>query len=530
MNPLRPSAPSISRSPTFSRRRFLTGCACCAGCGAASPWFAPSAAQAGPAPAASGGKPKVRLIFCETTNNKPIWPNIGYDFDARRKRLLEVITGGCPEIDFIPVRVLEGSTSETVEAALGESGAADGYIVCLQGLGWKNDLAKLTSTGKPTLVADNLFGGSGLFLTKMGAVMKSGSPVDWVSSSNDRDIVESARHFVLCRQGKTPAEVAARFRTTRRERTPAETDWTCQPDVVAATDFEQALAQIRQTKLLVVGGGWGGDHFRKAAFETLGVSFVPITFPELAAAYDQASVEAAKDFAGRWIQEAKAVVEPDHADIESAGRAYVAMKKLIETHGASGISINCLGGFYGGHLKAYPCVGFSQLNNDGLVGGCEADQMSALTMSVIGKLTGRPGLISDPVIDTSKNQIIYAHCVGMTKAFGPQGTANPYRLRTHSEDRKGVAVESLLPAGYLTTTLEIDPVGRKVLFHQAKSTGNNPSDLACRTKLEATVKGDIEKLTENWAMGWHRVTFYGDLRPQVAQLCERLKLQLVEEA
>ena len=40
---------------------------------------------------------------------------------------------------------------------------------------------------------------------------------------------------------------------------------------------------------------------------------------------------------------------------------------------------------------------------------------------------GRPGYISDPVIDTSKRQIIYAHCVASNKAFGPKGAANPYR-------------------------------------------------------------------------------------------------------
>ena len=32
---------------------------------------------------------------------------------------------------------------------------------------------------------------------------------------------------------------------------------------------------------------------------------------------------------------------------------------------------------------------------------------------------GRPGFISDPVIDTSKRQIIYAHCVASNRAFGP---------------------------------------------------------------------------------------------------------------
>jgi len=165
-----------------------------------------------------------------------------------------------------------------------------------------------------------------------------------------------------------------------------------------------------------------------------------------------------------------------------------------------------------------------------LVGGCEGDQMSALTMMIIGTLTGRPGYISDPVIDTSKRSIIYAHCVATTKPFGSDGARNPYRIRNHSEDRKGASMQSLLPTGYLTTTLEINPVLRQIVMHQAETTGNNPSDMACRTKLEAVVKGDIEKLTENWGMGWHRVTFYGDLKECAMELSDRLRFKVIEEA
>ena len=54
--------------------------------------------------------------------------------------------------------------------------------------------------------------------------------------------------------------------------------------------------------------------------------------------------------------------------------------------------------------------------------------------------------------------------------------------------------------------------------------------MACRTKLAAVVKGDIEKLTENWEMGWHRVTFYGDLKEPVFALADILKWKVLEEA
>jgi len=510
----------------MSRRKFVSGCACaCTGCAAVGHLLSPQSVH-GEEPA--GGKPRIRLVFCETTNDKPIWPNIGYDFDTRRKQVIDALTQGCPDLQFLVSKAMDDP--KHADAILQGDGDVDGYVVCIQGLGWGNRVFKLCTTGKPTLLVDNLFGGSGKFLTQISRIMDSGKPVDWVSSSSDADIVASARQFGQLSRGKSPAQIAQGFRTARRQHTPSEMDWTCKDDAVPAPNFDEALEQLKRTKIIVVGGGWGGDSFRKAAREVLGLTFVPLGFEEIAAAYKEADRDMARTVADRWIAAAEQVVEPKRDDIDKSAVVYVAMKQLLNRYDASGISINCLGGFYGGHMTAYPCLGFSQLNNDGLVGGCEADQMSALTMATMGALVNRPGFISDPVIDTSKQQIIYAHCVAMTKPFGPDGASNPYRIRTHSEDRKGASMQSLLPAGYMTTTLEINPVTKQVLCHQAKTVGNNPSDMACRTKLEAVVKGDIEKLTEKWRMGWHRVTFYGDLKPQTIELCNRLKLEYVEEA
>jgi len=442
--------------------------------------------------------------------------------------LLKLLRDGCRDLEFLPARVADDP--KQVRQVLAADSEVDGYLLCLLGLGWRNDVVKLASTGKPTLIFDNLFGGSGKLLTTLRVVMKSGRPVDWIASSDDRHLVVVARHFGLLCQGRTAQEVVAAFRAARHKPTPRVTDWTAEPDRVPTPDFEKALKELRQTRIVVVGGGWGGETFRRAAREVVGVEFVPVKLEELAAAYETASLDEAQRFADRWAEKAEEVVEPSRDDLVGSGRMYAAMKQLMRKYQAQGISVNCLGGFYGGHLKAYPCLGFSDFNNRLLVGGCEADQMSALTMVTVSKLVGRPGFISDPVVDISRNAVIYAHCVAMTKPFGPDGPSNPYRIRSHSEDRKGASIQSLLPAGYLVTTLEINPTTRQVLLHQAKTIGNNASDLACRTKLEAVVKGDLEKLAENWGLGWHRVTFYGDLSDVVAELCDRLKLKLVLEA
>ena len=139
-------------------------------------------------------------------------------------------------------------------------------------------------------------------------------------------------------------------------------------------------------------------------------------------------------------------------------------------------------------------------------------------------------MISDPVIDTSKRQIIYAHCVASNKVFGPQGPTNPFMIMTHSEDRQGASVRSILPSDYLLTTLQIDSKKKEILFHQAKAVGNDPDDRACRTKLCAEPKGDIEKMFTHWDWGWHRVTFYGDLKEPVYALADAIGWKVIEEA
>ena len=208
------------------------------------------------------------------------------------------------------------------------------------------------------------------------------------------------------------------------------------------------------------------------------------------------------------------------------------MKAVLKKHGANAITINCLGGFYGGHIHAYPCLGFHELNNEGLVGACECDVRSAATMLMINILTqGRPGFISDPVIDTAKRQIIYAHCVASNKVFGPQGRTNPFEILTHSEDRQGASVRSVLPVGYMTTTLEFDQGRKEILFHQGKAVANDPDDRACRTKLGRRAGRRHREALHEWDQwGWHRVTFYGDLKKPVFALADAMGWKVIEEA
>jgi hypothetical protein len=144
-------------------------------------------------------------------------------------------------------------------------------------------------------------------------------------------------------------------------------------------------------------------------------------------------------------------------------------------------------------------------------------------------MTDKPGYISDPVIDTAKSQIIYAHCVAPSKVFGPSGPAATYYIRSHSEDRKGASVRVVMPVNEMTTTLRVNPATREVIFHQARAVANIDEDKACRTKLAAEVRDPWKMMEEYDRWGWHRVTFYGDLRQPVQTLSALLGLKIIHE-
>ena len=212
---------------------------------------------------------------------------------------------------------------------------------------------------------------------------------------------------------------------------------------------------------------------------------------------------------------------------------YLGMKSLLEKHRAKAITINCLGGFYGGHIHAYPCLGFHELNNEALVGACECDVRSTATMVAGTLLTrGRPGYISDPG-DRHVQAPDHLRALRRRRTAPSGRAARPTRSRSSRTRRTGRARRSArcFPLGYMTTTLEFEPNRKEVLFHRARTVANDPDDRACRTKLCAEPVGDIEKLFTMWDQwGWHRVTFYGDLKEPVYALADALGYKVVEEA
>jgi hypothetical protein len=414
----------------------------------------------------------VRLVFSHPAPGVQGWPNVGYDFEGRKKELAARLGSACPNIEFLAPPVPR--TADDVARILAADSEVDGYVLYLLGLP-SSPVGALPASGRPVVVVNDLYGG--------GIGTMRGPRVALVSSSSFDDVAQSVRMFEHLRRLRSSILL----------------------DVVERTSAEA-----------------------KPIEDILGTKVQAVSAAELNAAYDSADPAESGKWAATWIRTAEKIVEPSEEEVGKSGRMYVAMRNLLAERGAQGIAIDCLTLFYGGKMPAYPCLGFFQLNNDGAVGACEADLQSAITMLAMTYATGRPGYISDPVIDTAKGRIVYAHCVAPTRVFGPRGPANPFHIRDHSEDRKGASIRSLMPVGHVVTSLKFVPSQKTVVMHTARTVANIDDDKACRTKLAAEIP-DAQKMLEGWSLGWHRVTVYGDYRSRVRTMGSLLGFKVVEE-
>jgi hypothetical protein len=473
-------------------------------------------------------KLKIRILYAlhAPKQDRPDWPNIGFDFvpvmDAANAELLRNFPGWT----FIPTLA---TGPEQARKILEEDKAApvDGYIVYQMNC-WNEVAQTMATSGKPVLYADFQYAGSGGFLVYSAAFLHANvRNVGFVASSYFTDMLEAVCCFADARAAGPGFDFEAAVARIRRTRTPGLGNLACKTDALELLSPAETVLRMKASKILAVRDDKGGS-----ASILMGIPVIQVPFAEVNEAWAAADKDEARTVAGRWAKNAARVEGVSREELVNSAAMYLGQKAVLKKYGANAITINCLGGFYGGHIHAFPCLAFHELLNEGLVGACECDVPSTAAMVAFGAMTqGRPGYISDPVIDTSERHIIYTHCVASNRVFGPGGQTNPYEILTHSEDRQGASMRSILPVGYMTTTVEVSEDRHEILVHRAKAVDNDPDDRACRTKLVAEPIGDIEKLFTMWdTWGWHRVTFYGDLKDQVYALADELGWKVVEEA
>jgi len=306
-------------------------------------------------------------------------------------------------------------------------------------------------------------------------------------------------------------------------------------------ELERAAALLRvpvrlgQSRIIVVGKAKGTAPACSAEQikSRLGPEVISISQEQVAAAHNAIDPKAAETEAERyWISQAKSIIEPSNADIINSARLYLAIKDIMIKERAQAItSSHCMG------APAKGCLTFSKLNDLGLVGACEGDMDSTLTMLIFSYAFGIPGFISDPLFDTSKNAVIHAHCTSTTKLDGPNGQRAPFLIRTQCDSNAGVSLEVQMRVGQEITCAKLANLDTMLISTGKITELTNFHDRGCRTQITTEVP-NARKMAQNWGSGvldnnmmtlLHRVIFYGNHLQSVRDLAPLMQLKVVEE-
>jgi len=432
---------------------------------------------------ALGPKSKVRIGKLYLGREHPGWPMATVDVKADMKRFeaeLAKLSAGLADVEFIEGGLI--ADDQQFAAAKEKFKGADGILVIHLTMGIGAQLQSLMELGIPVVLFALPY--SGHEWHTIAGWQRQGKLIDVFASSKYEDVLVAIRPF-------------------------------------------RAIHRLKEARLLNVSTGPANAAYCEAIKGKFGTEVISLRLPELQAAYAAADRGEAMADMRRWVKEAKKIIEPTQDDILKSSVMYIAMRDLLAQHGAVAITMNCLGMDLMGRGMGYPCLGFVRFNNMGLGGICEADLKSSMTHLIFTYLVGKPGFVSDPVIDLSNSTIIHAHCVAATQMLGPGTAASPYHIRSHMEDARGASLMVKMPVGRKVSMARLLGAD-KMLFSTGDAVDSPFVDRGCRTKLTVKVE-NIDKFTENWSSGLHRVIFYGDHTRDLQRYCRFAQIRLVHE-
>ena len=431
-------------------------------------------------------KSKVRVAKLYMGIPKALWPTPTLDLNAERERY-EAEFAKRPkdfgDVDFA-VSELVASPQQAQEIA-GRLNDVDGILAIHLSMGIMPMLGPVLGAKKPTVLLAAPYSGH-----------------EWVGFGDLERRPEGA--LLSCMLTSDFGQLAAAVRPFR------------------------AIHHLREAKILDVIAKDPAPDYVKAVKEKFGTEVKRIDRDRVIKTYEAVDEKAADAMANDWIKGAQKVVEPSKDEILKSCRLALAFQRLLDEEEATAITVDCYGSMYR-QLPAFPCFGFTYLNDLGWAGICESDLKSAMTFLILQGLTGKPGFISDPTVDESTDSIILAHCLGSRKMDGPQGEMCPYKIRCIMERQEGAVTQVQMRKQTRVTQAEL--IGTDQLLYFTGEIIDAPDvDRGCRTKINVKVDGDIRALWRNWSQGLHRVTCYGDATRDLERFCKFKSIKMVNEA
>jgi L-fucose isomerase-like protein len=265
-----------------------------------------------------------------------------------------------------------------------------------------------------------------------------------------------------------------------------------------------ALHRLRRIRLGLVGepSEWlvasVPDRSRLAqrwGIELVGVAVEPIVAGYRAAA-DDAGLAVAVRFSGRD--------HPAATTLAAAAVHPVLVRAAVEA-GVDAVAVRCFD--FLTELETSGCLALAELNDAGVVAGCEGDVAATVAMLVARIVLDRPAWVANPAsIDPAANQLLLAHCT-----VAPS-MVDDVELHTHFESGIGIGIRGTFAPGPVT----LIRLGGEALdehwFAEADVVASGDSPDLCRTQVTLRVRDrPVRELLEA-PLGNHLVMVQGHHR------------------
>jgi len=303
-------------------------------------------------------------------------------------------------------------------------------------------------------------------------------------------------------------------------------------DINAKLKTLEVKKRIANTRILVLNDDY--PHWKKwpirisggleAVKKKFGIKVECVKSDEVIKRWNTINEKRAKLIAKRWMKEAERIIEPKENDVMAVAELYLAIKDLLKERRADAMTMA-----YGDDPLPVPCFAYTNLRDEGVPAGCEADILSLLMMIILHHLTDKPafmgGIGAEPDDDTI---LTIGHCVGPRKMAGYETVPVPYVLRDyHGEKFSGSLTAYVgMKIGQQVTVCRLSGDLENMICTTGRIVGHKDIPGDCRVILKIRI-ADARNFIHT-ASGNHYVMVYGDYKEQLEELNKLFGIKTIE--
>jgi len=258
----------------------------------------------------------------------------------------------------------------------------------------------------------------------------------------------------------------------------------------------------------------------------LGVEVVHVQISEIFS--EMKNVEPAEiDSARKKMAVISAAQVVSEIDLSESVRTSLALEKVVRKHNVKAGGLRCLPEL---QKHAFPCLAVSRLSDENISIACEGDLPAAITLTILGELTGNiPAVFDYDSIDPPRNILRLWHCGQLATKLATQTSDVVVRSPTYFDQVVGPGAILSFPVGPGRATLaKLNRTADKMLIVSGEVVPPEErfSGAYAEVKLDPNVFKVIETITRE-GLEHHICLVHGDVTSELEDLCELLSIQAI---